>query len=241
VSSNATNKPIGEISGQTMKLVILSSTIKEYSLKVILILSIAIATFSSVSVAQAKCAKIKPKRPGEVYLIRGLANIFSLGMDASGKNFSSMGIKNCVFNHKHWRSVADDIVERNRKGQVSFPIVIIGHSLGANVTPQLATLIGSHNIEVSYAVMLDPVEPTSVGRNVKRIVNYYIPKSNKNKRLSPKADFKGVLENIDVRKFGGFDHFNIDEDKRLQKVMYTYTLELSNAYAEYNNLPKNKK
>ncbi len=224
-----------------MNLTILGSKTKVYSLKVILTLSITIATISSANVAQANCAKIKPKRPGEVYLIRGLANIFSLGMDASGKNFSSMGIENCVFNHKHWRSVADDIVERNRKGQVSFPIVIIGHSLGANVTPQLATLVGSHNIEVSYAVMLDPVEPTSVGRNVKKIVNYYIPKSNKNKRLSPKADFKGVLENIDVRKFGGFDHFNIDEDKRLQKVMYTYTLELSNAFAEYNNLPKNKR
>jgi hypothetical protein len=200
-----------------------------------------IATLGNIIEAQASCAKIKPKRPGEVYLIRGLANIFSLGMDASGKNFSSMGIANCVFNHKHWRSVADDIVERNRKGQVSFPIVIIGHSLGANVTPQLATLIGSHNVEVSYAVMLDPVEPTSVGRNVKKIVNYYIPKSNKNKRLSPKRDFKGVLENVDVRQFGGFDHFNIDEDKRLQKVMYTYTLELSNAFAEYNNLSKNKR
>lgn len=196
--------------------------------------------FGNLNAAQAECAKIKPTRPGEVYLIRGLANVFSLGLDSSGKNFSKMGIENCVINHKYWRSIADDIVERNRKGQVSFPIVIIGHSLGANVTPQLATLIGKYNIEVSYAVMLDPVEPTSVGKNVKRIVNYYIPKSNKNKMLSPKKSFTGVLENVDVRKFGGFDHFNIDEDKRLRKAMYTYTLELSNAFAEYNNLPKRK-
>jgi hypothetical protein len=200
-----------------------------------------VITFAGAGLARAECAKITPKRPGEVYLIRGLANIFSLGLDASGKNYSKMGIENCIINHKHWRSIADDIVERNRKGQVSFPIVIIGHSLGANVTPQLATLIGRHNIEVSYAVMLDPVEPTSVGKNVKKIVNYYIPKSNKNKRLSPKAGFKGVLDNIDVSKFGGFDHFNIDSDKRLQKAMYTYTLELSNAFAEYNNLPKDKR
>ena len=219
----------------------MSSAFKIYSLKGFLISTIAITTLGNVAVANAECAKITPKRPGEVYLIRGLANIFSLGLDASGKNYSKMGIENCIINHKHWRSIADDIVERNRKGQVSFPIVIIGHSLGANVTPQLATLIGRHNIEVSYAVMLDPVEPTSVGKNVKKIVNYYIPKSNKNKRLSPKAGFKGVLDNIDVSKFGGFDHFNIDSDKRLQKAMYTYTLELSNAFAEYNNLPKDKR
>jgi hypothetical protein len=219
----------------------MSSALKTYICRSLLILTVAITTFGSIAVANAECAKITPKRPGEVYLIRGLANIFSLGLDASGKNYSKMGIENCIINHKHWRSIADDIVERNRKGQVSFPIVIIGHSLGANVTPQLATLIGRHNIEVSYAVMLDPVEPTSVGKNVKKIVNYYIPKSNKNKRLSPKAGFKGVLDNIDVSKFGGFDHFNIDSDKRLQKAMYTYTLELSNAFAEYNNLPKDKR
>lgn len=193
----------------------------------------------STGLSWAECAKIKPTRPGEVYLIRGLANIFSLGLDASGKNYSKMGIENCVINHKYWRSIADDIVERNRKGQVSFPIVIIGHSLGANVTPELATLLGSYNIEVSYAVMLDPVKPTKVGKNVKKISNYYIPKRNKKKKLSPKSNFKGVLENIDVSKFGGFDHFNIDEDKRLRKAMYTYTLHLSNAFAEFNNLPKN--
>jgi hypothetical protein len=218
-----------------------SDTLKIYLLKGILTSTFALALLGNAIVAQAECAKIKPTRPGEVYLIRGLANIFSLGLDASGKNYSSMGIENCVINHKHWRSIADDIIERNRKGQVSFPIVIIGHSLGANVTPQLATLIGKYNIEVSYAVMLDPVEPTSVGKNVKKIVNYYIPKSNKNKKLSPAAGFTGVLDNVDVSKFGGFDHFNIDSDKRLQKAMYTYTLELSNAFAEYNNLPKHKK
>jgi hypothetical protein len=218
----------------------MSRALLTYLCRGLLISTVVIAAFGNIAEAQAACAKIKPKRPGEVYLIRGLANVFSLGLDASGKNYSKMGIENCVINHKHWRSIADDIVERNRKGQVSFPIVIIGHSLGANVTPQLATLIGRHNIEVSYAVMLDPVEPTSVGKNVKKIVNYYIPKSNKNKKLSPKADFKGVLDNIDVSKFGGFDHFNIDSDKRLQKAMYTYTLELSNAFAEYNNLPKDR-
>lgn len=219
----------------------MSNALNTYIYRSLLILTVAITTFGSIAVANAECAKITPKRPGEVYLIRGLANIFSLGLDGDGKKFSGMGIENCVINHKHWRSIADDIIERNRKGQVSFPIVIIGHSLGANVTPQLATLIGKHNIEVSYAVMLDPVEPTSVGKNVKKISNYYIPKSNKNKILSPKGDFKGVLDNIDVSIFGGFNHFNIDEDERLRKAMYTYTLELSNAFAEYNNLPKNKR
>ncbi|MBL4726133.1 MAG: hypothetical protein JKY83_05580 [Rhizobiaceae bacterium] len=136
-----------------------------------------------------------------------------------------------MFNHKHWRNLADDIVERARKGQASFPIVIIGHSLGANAAPKMATLIGQNNIKVSYVVMLDPVEPTKVGKNVQKIVNYYLPKRKDNKLYAGNS-FKGNLENVNVKKFGGFDHFNIDENEDLRKTMYTYTLELSNAFAE---------
>ena len=200
------------------------------------IILIAATSLSFSGSAHASCAKVKVKRPGEVYLLRGLANIFSLGLDQTGKQFSKFGIENCVFNHKHWRSLADDIIERAAKGQVSFPIVIIGHSLGAGVAPKMATLIGKYNVKVSYVVMLDPVEPTVVGKNVQKIINYYLPKRKKDNILRPGASFKGVLDNVNVKLWGGFDHFNIDENKDLKKTMYTYTLELSNAFAEAANL-----
>ena len=89
--------------------------------------------------------------------------------------------------------------------------------------------------------MLDPVEPTKVGKNVNRVVNYNKPGTNKDRILSPGAVFTGVLENVDVTNYGGFDHFNINENKRLRKAMYTYRLELSNAMAAYNNFPKDKR
>jgi len=200
--------------------------------KFVFALSLTIGTFAGTQSAQAKCAKIKPTRPGEVYLLRGLANIFSLGLDQTGKKFSSLGIANCVFNHKTWRALADDIIERSRTGQLSQPIIIIGHSLGAGVAPRMATLIGKYNIDVSYVVMLDPVEPTVVGKNVQKIVNYYLPKRRKSNLLRAGPGFSGNMENVNVQKFGGFDHFNIDESEDLRRVMYTYVLELSNAYAE---------
>lgn len=203
----------------------------KFALSIALSAVVAAMVLSPVA-ANANCANIKPKRPGEVYLLRGLANIFSLGLDQTGATFSKMGIRNCVFNHKHWRSLADDIVERAAKGQVSFPVVIIGHSLGAGVAPKMATLIGKFNNEVSYVVMLDPVEPTVIGKNVQRIVNYYLPKKRKSNILRAGRGFSGVLENVNVKKLGGFDHFNIDENKDLKKIMFTYTLELSNAFAE---------
>lgn len=193
-----------------------------------------IATFFNIAIANAGCAKIKPTKPGEVYLLRGLANIFSLGLDDDGKRFSKHGIENCVFNHRHWRALADDIVERGRNKEISFPIVIIGHSLGANVAPQMATLIGKHNIPVSYVVMLDPVEAETVGKNVLEIVNVYLPKR-KDTLLRAAPGFTGELTNVDVSIYGKtFDHFNIDNNKALSKAIYERTLELSDAQTAEN-------
>ncbi len=100
--------------------------------------------------AHAACAKITPTQPGEVYLMRGLANIFSLGLDQYGKELSSRGIENCVFNHSHWQSIVNDIVERSYRNAVSEPIMIVGHSLGAGVAPKMATSLARHNIAVAY-------------------------------------------------------------------------------------------
>lgn len=169
--------------------------------------------------AHAQCAKIRPTQPGEVYFMRGLANIFSLGLDDFGKEITAAGIENCVFNHSYWQSIVNDVVERSYRGEVSFPIVIIGHSLGANIAPKMATAIGNRGIPVSYVVMLDPVEATVVGRNVKEIHNYFLPKRQDN-RLYPGSTFDGlVIENVDVTPFGGYNHFNIDKNRQLRNTM----------------------
>ena len=181
---------------------------------------------SYVSIAQAECAKIRPTKPGEVYFMRGLANIFSLGLDAFAKEISSLGIENCVFNHTHWQAVVNDVVERGYKNEVSEPVIIVGHSLGANIAPLMASRIGSHGIKVYYVAMMDPVEPTRVGKNVQQIENYYLPKA-KDTLLRPTGEFDGDLRNINLKQWRqGFDHFNIDEKKSLRSIIKKRILEL---------------
>ena len=142
--------------------------IRKSNLKIIIKLWIFVAIIAgSTQQSFAKCAEISPTRPGEVYFLRGLANIFSLGLDVMAKKVTADGVENCVFNHHHWKALANDIIERNYQKQISLPIVIVGHSLGANVAPQLATNLGRHGIPVSYVVMLDPVEAERIGVNVK--------------------------------------------------------------------------
>lgn len=178
--------------------------------------------------AAANCARISPTQPGEIYFMRGLANIFSLGLDSFAKEMSELGVENCVFNHSHWQSLVADIAERGYHGTLSPPIVIIGHSLGANIAPRMATEIGSFDIPVAYVVMLDPVEPTVVGANVEEIFNYYLPKR-RDTRVHGTSGFTGVLENVNLKRFGGFDHFNVDENRQLRDVMKRRIVELIEA------------
>jgi len=200
----------------------------------------SICLLSAGAAAQAQCAKIRPSQPGEVYFMRGLANIFSLGLDAFGKEVSAAGIENCVYNHSQWQSVVNDVVERSYRGEVSYPVVIIGHSLGANIAPKMATSIGKHNIPVAYVVMLDPVESTIVGANVEEIFNYYLPKR-QDTLVHAGAKFAGLLENVNVKKFGGFDHFNIDKNRALRDVMKQRILDLSTAQQQAAAAPAKSK
>ena len=196
-------------------------------------LTIAVAAIAGTAqTASAACTKFKPTRPGEVFLWRGLANVFSLGMDAMGEDFSRLGIENCVYNHSGWKAAAEDLIERSKqKNGISYPIIIIGHSLGAGASPEMATYLGKRGIPVAYVVMYDPVVPTQVGPNVQEIVNYYIKKPNKDKILYPMADFTGQLANIDLSSRRDIDHFNIDKRPELHKIVYQRTLELTDATA----------
>ena len=74
--------------------------------------------------------------------------------------------------------------------------------------------------------MMDPVEPTRVGKNVQQIENYYLPKA-KDTLLRPTQEFDGDLSNINLKQWRqGFDHFNIDEKKSLRSIIKKRILEL---------------
>lgn len=194
--------------------------------------------FQMIDTAFAACAKLKASRPGEVYLLRGLANVFSLGMDEMGKKFSELNIENCVFNHRAWSGLANDIIERSYRNRVSYPIVIIGHSLGAGAAPQMATRLARQNIPVAYVAMFDPVQPRQIGGNVDELVNYYIEQTDKNKIVTPLPDFTGHLENINLAGQPNITHLNIDKNLELQGIVFQRAQELSDKITEEKNKPK---
>ena len=72
-----------------------------------------------------------------VYLLRGLMNIFSLGMDTLCDELNKRGIYATVYNHTAWQELADQAAADYKTGKEG-PIILIGHSLGANAVMQMA-------------------------------------------------------------------------------------------------------
>ena len=153
----------------------------------------------------------------EVYLIRGFLNVFSDGMNQMARQLKSRGIRAKAISNGAWQDVASDIISRAKRKQVSYPIVIAGHSLGGVEAPRFANALGAAGVPVELVIGLDPgfPNPPTFRAGAKRVVNYKIP-SGKNYRKGP--GFKGSITTIDVSKFGT-DHVGIDKNKQVQALV----------------------
>lgn len=153
-------------------------------------------------------------RTGEIILLRGLLNVYSKGMDVIGNRLKAKGVDARVYNHRAWESLAIDIVKRSREKTVSYPIIIMGHSLGGNASVQMATYLGNRGIPVSFVVAFDPTVTTFAGPKVKKVVNYYLPNGKNIVRRG--QGFSGKLSNINVSNIAGITHTTVEKTRKLQ-------------------------
>lgn len=158
--------------------------------------------------------KSSARRTGEVYLLRGLMDVFSRGMDEMAVKLNRAGVYAISTSYSNWREIADEIVARNARGQVSHPVIIMGHSLGGNDAPKMASYLGQRGIKVPYVVTFDPTEPVHVGKNVGKVVNYYLP--NDNNRIYRGAGFTGTLDNVNVASMRDVTHTTVEKNRLLQ-------------------------
>lgn len=134
----------------------------------------------------------------EVYLLRGLFNIFSLGMDELGRKLVNAGIRAKVINHTEWNAVASGIIDARRQGQGPSRLVLIGHSLGGNDVILLAEKLGRNGIAVDLLIPVDATAPPAVPANVIRAVNYFQSNNGFGSPLRPGQGFRGRLINADL-------------------------------------------
>jgi pimeloyl-ACP methyl ester carboxylesterase len=160
-------------------------------------------------------SSVAMSRVGDVFLLRGFGDVFSRGLDQMAATLNHQGIDAEVTNHNSWRAVALGIIERQRLGRK--PVVLVGHSLGANAVIQIAELLKEEHITVQYMAIFAATGPDPVPSNVRRVDNFYFATKGWGEPLTAAADFSGRLRNRDYSTADGIGHFNIDKQPQIQR------------------------
>jgi predicted esterase len=150
-----------------------------------------------------------------VYLIRGVFNVFSLGMDEIAQKLTAQGIPATVHNHLAWATVAADAEQEYKSGRAPL-IILVGHSQGATILPNIIQILEENRVPVALAIGLDSVFPTDISGHVGRYINYYIG-NGVGTQVAAAKDFHGALENVDVENIPGMGHVMIDKNETMQQ------------------------
>ncbi len=177
-------------------------------------------------------SQAKPDQPGSTFLFLGLWNVFSKGLDDVAANLNSEGYHAQSLPGPQWERIGDQIIAMDRAGKLRRPLVLGGHSLGADKSLYLAEKLERAGIEVDYICLLDATNPPKVPGNVKRCHNIYLSHSLTDWfpafRGIPveAADKRTELVNYDVRYAQAgeltnidFDHFDIETNPAIQALM----------------------
>jgi hypothetical protein len=146
-----------------------------------------------------------------VYLFRGLADVFSTGMDTLAEQLRSRGVDATSYSHNDWKSLADSAAASYKAGKEG-PIILIGHSLGADAVMEMADYLGDKGVPVALVVPFDGTQSFPASANISRVVNLT---QRDYAYMRPGTGFHGSLNNVDVSADRSIDHLNIDKSPRL--------------------------
>lgn len=152
---------------------------------------------------------------GHVLLLRGLANVFSTGMDDLAARIVAAGFGAEVRNHIDWRGLAARAVAEERAGRLPRPFVVIGHSLGADDAILLTAAAGAQGVATDLLVTFDPVWIGTVPPGPRQVLNFFQSNNLWGRSLGPGPGFGGRIQNLDLGDRAHLNHFNIEKDPEL--------------------------
>ncbi len=161
-----------------------------------------------------------------VYLLRGLMNIFSLGMDTLTGQLNRNGVYATVHGYGEWQSLADRAAADFKAGKEG-PIILVGHSLGADAVMEMAAYLGRKGIPVAMVVPFDGTQSFAASDNVARVLNL-TQRNYAYMRRGP--GFHGTLANVDVSSDPNIDHINIDKSPRLHARVVNEVLAITGGH-----------
>jgi thioesterase domain-containing protein len=174
----------------------------------------------SIALAQRLETQTTAIDHGYVIVLRGLANVFSRGMDAVAKDLEARGVRVHLDNHRYWKELAQELAKQYEADKKTAPIIIVGHSLGANAAVLMADKLGQYNVPVRLIVAFDGLsysESTEapISYNVQEVLNFYNAKV-LGVEMVPGRGFSGKIDNVDVQGIKGAGHMKLDKNPELQ-------------------------
>jgi pimeloyl-ACP methyl ester carboxylesterase len=146
-----------------------------------------------------------------VYLFRGLADVYSLGMNTLADELNARGVYATAHSHTDWKPIADKAAADYKAGKEA-PIILIGHSLGADAVMEMADYLGDRAVPVALVVPFDGTQSFPVPGNVGRVINFT---QRDYAYMRPGPGFRGSLSNVDLSSDHSIDHVTIDKSPRL--------------------------
>ena len=91
-------------------------------------------------------------------------NVFSLGMDTLADELKRHGIDATVHNYAEWQTLADRAAADYKAGKEA-PIILIGHSYGADAVMEMAAYLGRKGVPVALVVPFDGTQSFAASGN----------------------------------------------------------------------------
>lgn len=191
-----------------------------------LLLAVSLAGCGSLSTFEGfftsppeQTASIQKPARGKAYIFRGMGGrIASFEMDRLADKLEKSGVDAEVYNHFNWRGPADEAIARYKRQDRNFPIMLVGHSAGADAAVYFAEKLKDNGVPVSLIVSFDPTRrPKAVPPNVDRFINIYQSLNFFGGGfVAPGSDFHGHYASIDLKHYWEVLHVNLVKMRGLQ-------------------------
>ena len=162
---------------------------------------------------------------GQIYSMRGgLGGVFSIGMNRLEDTFEDkyhIHAKSTTWFKAY--SLSENIIKRYKAHEINGPIILIGHSLGANDQIKVAKNLEREHIPVALLLTIDAVSPLPVPPNVKEVYNIYKPSYIpffSGQKINAMNSTVTKVTNQNVSNMGAHvNHWTITLDMEIRKLM----------------------
>jgi len=149
-----------------------------------------------------------------VLLLRGWFGVFSMGLDSVAEQLKALGINAEVAGHLSWQNEVTEILRERSAGRTG-PLILVGHSQGANNVIDMARALDQSHVSVDLLITLSPFMQNRVPGNVVKAINYY-QAPGWGQPIEADPGFRGKLINVNLADDPTISHIGIDKSTKIQ-------------------------